>query len=172
MDLIAYGYVLRERTDIWIGLTLAFIGGGVYNSRSAQLTPLAKSSKKLQHLTQAFLAAVASFALITAAFKHYAKAEPVPYNPQERVATAGIWTLHFGLDNRLHDSQRRISELLDDVELDILGILESDLNHIVTGNRDMVQRIAEEKGYYVDLGPAPQKRMYFCFHSFRHTRKC
>lgn len=161
---IPYGWILRERTDVWLGLTLAFIGGAVFLQRSnTTLIPSTlrfHPSLRLQRLCQVTLALLMGFAMASTYSSHQHQAAPVPFNGEERVATAAIWTLHFGLDNRMHDSQRRVSELLEDAQIDILGILESDLNHIVTGNRDMVQRIAQEKGYFVDLGPGPHKRTW------------
>lgn len=74
----------------------------------------------------------------------------------ERIFTAGIWTMHFGLDGRMWESQRRIKDILEDAKVDIIGtpvefliqvaladqfafvgFLESDLQRIVMGNRDM-----------------------------------
>jgi hypothetical protein len=46
-----------------------------------------------------------------------------PYNPNERVITAGIWTVHFALDGRMWESQRRMAELFLDAEIDIIGSL-------------------------------------------------
>jgi endonuclease/exonuclease/phosphatase family metal-dependent hydrolase len=74
--------------------------------------------------------------------------------------TAGIWTVHFGLESDLRDSQRRLRDALKEAELDVVGLLESDLQHIVTGNRDLTQIIAQDLGYYVDLGPGPQKHTW------------
>lgn len=155
----AYGHLLRERTDIWLAMTLAGLSGAVYNNRKLEPLPFAPHLRRvLRRSTQITLMTFICFASLVTYQRHISAVKPVPFNAGERVVTAGIWTLHFGLDNRLHDSQRRVSQLLKEVQVDVLGILESDLNHIVTGNRDMVSRIAEEQGYYVDMGPAPQKR--------------
>ena len=37
---------------------------------------------------------------------------PNPYHAGDRILTAGIWTLHFGLDNKGRDSQRRVRDLI------------------------------------------------------------
>jgi hypothetical protein len=57
--------------------------------------------------------------------------------------TAGVWTLHFGIDNEGRDSQRRVRDLIrcvepddlttayisiSDMQLDVVGLLETDLN--------------------------------------------
>jgi hypothetical protein len=41
------------------------------------------------------------------------KAYPRPFKPGPRIVTAGIWTLHFGLDNEGRDSQRRVKALIE-----------------------------------------------------------
>lgn len=40
------------------------------------------------------------------------KALPVPFKPGPRMLTAGIWTLHFGIDNIGQDSQRGVRDLV------------------------------------------------------------
>jgi len=51
-----------------------------------------------------------------------------PYKPGPRIIQAGIWTVHFGFDNEGHDSQRGIRNLIRDMQLDIVGLLETDLH--------------------------------------------
>jgi len=80
---------------------------------------------------------------------------PRPFKPGTRMFNAGIWTIHFGIDNVGHDSQRRIRDVIRDMQLDVVGLLETDLHRTVYGNRDLTRIAAEELGYYVDLGPGP-----------------
>lgn len=61
----------------------------------------------------------------------------MPFNPQEKILTAGIWTIHFGLENELRDSTHRLRQTIEDMQVDVLGLLESDTQHIATGNRDI-----------------------------------
>jgi hypothetical protein len=37
---------------------------------------------------------------------------PRPYKSGPRILTAGIWTLHFGIDNAGRDSQRGVRDLI------------------------------------------------------------
>ena len=53
---------------------------------------------------------------------------PHPHHSGPRILTAGIWTVHFGFDNEGRDSQRRIRDLVSDMQLDIVGLLETDLH--------------------------------------------
>ncbi|KAG8748162.1 hypothetical protein FRC10_008895 [Ceratobasidium sp. 414] len=87
-------------------------------------------------------------------------------------------SIDFGQDNEGRDSQSEYSQLrtvhlsdtevgrmrnlIHDMELDVVGLLETDLHRIVFGNRDLTQVMAEELGYYVgeyfvagNLGPGP-----------------
>ncbi|KAJ3826969.1 Frag1/DRAM/Sfk1 family-domain-containing protein [Lentinula raphanica] len=83
-----------------------------------------------------------------------------PFRPGQRMLRAGIWTIHFGIDNEGRDSQRRVMNLIRDMELDVVGLLETDLHRIVYGNRDLTRVIIEEMGYYVDLGPGPNSHTW------------
>ncbi|KAG9089626.1 hypothetical protein FS749_001190 [Ceratobasidium sp. UAMH 11750] len=73
---------------------------------------------------------------------------PMPYHSGDRLITAGVWTMHFGQDNEGRDSQRRMRNLIHDMELDVVGLLETDLHRIVFGNRDLTQVLVEELGYF------------------------
>lgn len=68
--------------------------------------------------------------------------------------------VHFGVDLAGQESQRRQLELIRDLDLDIIGLLESDLHRFVYGNRDLTRMLVEELGYNVDLGPGPNKHTW------------
>jgi hypothetical protein len=76
--------------------------------------------------------------------------------------TAGIWTIHFGLDNDMWASEVRMRNVIQELEMDVVGFLESDTQRIIGGYRDLTQQIAEELGYYVDYGPGPNKHTWGC----------
>ncbi|TFY73694.1 hypothetical protein EWM64_g10318 [Hericium alpestre] len=50
--------------------------------------------------------------------------------------------------------------LIRDMQLDVAGLLETDLHRPVYGNRDLTRVMAEELGYYVDIGPGPNKHTW------------
>jgi len=85
---------------------------------------------------------------------------PRPHKPARRLVTAGIWTVHFGIDNEGHDSQRRMRDLIGDLSLDVVGLLETDLHRIVYGNRDLTRVIAKDLGFHVDIGPGPNQHTW------------
>ena len=37
---------------------------------------------------------------------------PIPHHAPERLITAGIWTVHFGIDDAGRDSQYRMRDLI------------------------------------------------------------
>lgn len=41
------------------------------------------------------------------------------------------------------ESQRRIKDIIEELELDVVGLLESDLQRIVMGNRDLLVRVSQ-----------------------------
>jgi len=85
---------------------------------------------------------------------------PRPYRPGPRIIRAGIWTVHFGMNNEGRDSQRGMRELIRDLELDVVGLLETDLHRPVYGNRDLTRVLVEDIGYFVDIGPGPNKHTW------------
>ena len=60
---------------------------------------------------------------------------PAPAHVRARLFNAGIWTVHFGIDNPGRDSQRRMRDLIRDMELDVVGLLETDLHVRLIHNR-------------------------------------
>ncbi|KAL1742720.1 Frag1/DRAM/Sfk1 family-domain-containing protein [Schizophyllum fasciatum] len=161
---VAYAFVpggvyLRERTDLvviaqtaFLALTLAY-----YNDRAN--LPVLELPRPARLRSYATLALLCILGLATSLYRQPAAA-PRPYNSGPRIVTAGIWTVHFGFDNAGRDSQRLIAQLADDMRLDVLGLLETDLHRTVFGNRDLARYMAEEKGYFVDSGPGPNKHTW------------
>ncbi|GAW17740.1 hypothetical protein ANO14919_072060 [Xylariales sp. No.14919] len=165
---VAYAFVpggplVRERTD-WIMITtMLLVGAGVFNLTSQN----ARSHKTQQPVAQnrhrkyyAFaLSAINIFFLITA-YLRFPTNDYKPYHEESRVMTAGIWTIHFSLDNDMWSSEYRMRDLIKELEIDVIGLLESDLQRIIMGNRDTTQILAEELGMYVDYGPGPNKHTW------------
>jgi len=53
-------------------------------------------------------------------------------------------------------------DVIKELEIDVIGLLESDLQRIIMGNRDTTQFLAEDLGMYVDYGPGPNKHTWGC----------
>ncbi|KAI1493854.1 Frag1/DRAM/Sfk1 family protein [Biscogniauxia mediterranea] len=165
---VAYAFVpggplVREHTD-WIMVTMMLlIGAGVFNLTSLNArrrdTPKPASQTRHRKYHTLALAAINIFFLSTA-YKRFPTNDYKPYHEDSKVMTAGIWTIHFSLDNDMWSSEYRMRDLIKELEIDVIGVLESDLQRIIMGNRDTTQFLAEDLGMYVDYGPGPNKHTW------------
>lgn len=166
---VAYAFVpggplVREHTDWLMVVMMLFIGAGVF---SASVTNSASSRKQFvapsgRRQRSYYLYIVAGLQLLSmvVAFLRFPRNDYVPYHKDDKVVTAGIWTIHFSLDNDMWSSEQRQIQLLREAEVDIIGLLESDTQRIIMGNRDSTIVLAEELGMYVDYGPGPNKHTW------------
>ncbi|QPG93643.1 hypothetical protein C2857_001357 [Epichloe festucae Fl1] len=164
---VAYAFVpggplVREHTD-WIMYTMTgLIGAGVYDYNSSKprkqqaRRPSASQHKKYFSFATIFV----NILFLCSAFMRFPTNDYKPYHAKDRVLTAGIWTIHFSLDNDMWSSEYRMRDLIKEMELDVVGLLESDLQRIIMGNRDTTQFLAEDLGMYVDFGPGPNKHTW------------
>ncbi|KXH30196.1 Frag1/DRAM/Sfk1 family protein [Colletotrichum salicis] len=164
---VAYAFVpggplVREHTDWVMMTTFILIGAGVFDLTSSQArrrdTRRASPSQHKKYNTIA--AAFVNIVFLAAAFMRFPTNDYKPYHPEDRIMTAGIWTIHFSLDNDMWSSEYRMRDLIKELELDVVGLLESDLQRIIMGNRDTTQFLAEDLGMYVDYGPGPNKHTW------------
>jgi hypothetical protein len=155
-EFVPGGVYAREHTDYILLTLMVFTGLGVLNankqfeadtkSKTAQFHVL----KYARSMTRLFIVCFMALSTLVS-FNRVANAKtPVPYTTSEKSFTAGIWTIHFALDNDMWASENRMRDAIRDLELDVVGLLESDTMRIIMGNRDWAQSIAEELGYYVD----------------------
>lgn len=166
---VAYAFVpggplVREHTD-WVMLTtMLSIGAGVFsaatsNSGRPKKKPVSPNSKRQRSYYIYVLAALQLLA-VAVAYLRFPTNDYQPHHKEDKVVTAGIWTVHFGLDNNMWAAERRMRNVLGELELDVIGFLESDNQRIIMGNKDVTQFIAEDLGYYVDFGPGPNKHTW------------
>lgn len=161
---VAYAFVpggplVRERTDWVMILMMVMIGAGVYNYNNCN--PQIKVSSRSQYKRYFVVATIIiNIVFLSAAFMRFPTNDYKPYHPEDRVLTAGIWTIHFSIDNDMWASEHRMRDLIRDAELDVVGLLETDQQRIIMGNRDSTQFLAEELGMYVDYGPGPNKHTW------------
>ncbi|KAG1456357.1 hypothetical protein G6F56_006849 [Rhizopus delemar] len=167
-EFVPGGVYARERTDVILCTIMALIGLGVLNANKQARQDVQKRLAQFHILKHArFMArfAVASLVALSVLISTHrvmnAKS-PAPYTTSEKSFTAAIWTIHFALDNDMWASERRMRDAIRDLELDVVGLLESDTMRIIMGNRDWAQSIAEELGYYVDFGPSSMKHTWGC----------
>ena len=142
--------------------TMGLLVAGLLLARrdSLQLRQWQPVTARLKLLAAVPLLLVSLVALCIPSARHVGRHAIVPYHAQDRVVTAGIWTVHFSLDQGMWDSTRRMSDLIKDMQLDIVGLLETDLHRTVFGNRDLTQYLGESLGMYADIGPGPDKHTW------------
>lgn len=166
--IVAYAFVpggplLRERTDIVVISSVVLVTLGVLNyqlrQKASRITRLEVRGSRL--FGSAFKIITVLCALSVATFLHrYPTVIPKPYNESSKSFTVGIWCVHFGLDNDMWSSETRMRDLIRDAEVDIIGLLETDTERLIGGNRDFTQKIADDLGMYVDYGPGPNKHTW------------
>ncbi|OAX84807.1 hypothetical protein ACJ72_00830 [Emergomyces africanus] len=170
---VAYAFVpggplVREHTD-WIMITtMLLIGAGVFSaaiSNSSSSTVRGKRSASNNGKARSYyiyVLAALQLLSISVAYLRFPTNDYTPYHKDDKLVTAGIWTVHFSLDNDMWSSERRMRDAIKELELDVVGLLESDLQRIIMGNRDTTQFLAEDLGMYVDYGPGPNKHTWGC----------
>lgn len=166
---VAYAFVpggplVREHTDWVMITTMLMVGAGVFSALSTNLRhqTSAQSSPRGRKQSAYYIHILLALQLLTGsiAYLRFPTNDYVPYHKDEKMITAGVWTIHFSLDNDMWSSERRIRDAIKELELDVVGLIESDLQRIIMGNRDTTQYLAEDLGMYVDFGPGPNKHTW------------
>ncbi len=169
---VAYAFVpggplVREHTDWVMATMMVLIGAGVFDLVTVNAKAGRKAAENRRRASATgyrkyFVGAlgVLNVFFLAANFMRFPTNDYKPHHPEDRVMTAGIWTIHFGLDNDMWSSEYRMRDLIKEMEIDVIGLLESDQQRIIMGNRDSTQVLAEELGMYVDYGPGPDKHTW------------
>jgi hypothetical protein len=169
---VAYAFVpggplVRERTDWVMTTTMVLIGCGVFSSIS--LGPAAQKKRANTYLNTnrqrsyyLYVLGLLQLMSVSVAYLRFPSYDYVPYHKDDKLLTAGVWTIHFSLDNDMWSSEYRMRDVIKELELDVVGLIESDLQRIIMGNRDTTQFLAEDLGMYVDYGPGPNKHTWGC----------
>lgn len=167
---VAYAFVpggplVREHTDWVMATTMLMIGAGVFSALTANAPTVSrkvKTNARGRKASSYYIHILFVLQLLTAsiAYLRFPTNDYEPYHKDEKLITAGIWTIHFSLDNDMWSSERRMRDVIKELELDVVGLLESDLQRIIMGNRDTTQYLAEDLGMYVDYGPGPNKHTW------------
>lgn len=169
---VAYAFVpggplVREHTDWIMYTTMGLIGAGVSSSRSNESVNVQKQSRlppnpaaRKQRSYYIYILLALQLISVSIAYLRFPENNYEPYHKDDKAITTGIWTIHFSLDNDMYSSERRMANLIRDAEIDVIGLLESDTQRIIMGNRDFTQYLAEDLGMYVDFGPGPNKHTW------------
>jgi hypothetical protein len=167
---VAYAFVpggplVREHTDWLMAITMLCVGAGVFSSAVTQSSASTKKNfvnpnSRRQRSYYVYTLTVLQLLAVAIAYLRFPTNDYTPYHKDDKVVTAGIWTIHFSLDNDMWSSEQRMINLIRESELDVVGLLESDTQRIIMGNRDFTAVLAEELGMYVDFGPGPNKHTW------------
>ncbi|CAG8702252.1 1805_t:CDS:2, partial [Gigaspora margarita] len=164
-EFVPGGPIARERTNWILIFMMTFIGLGVNNITNIVENYKITQLKLIRYIRNSIRIAIFMITLLGffVSFVRYISAKtPIPHRPEHKLFTAGIWTIHFTLDNDMWSSEVRIRDIIRDLEFDVVGLLESDTQRIIMGNRDLWQYVSEDLGYYVDYGPGPSKHTWGC----------
>lgn len=170
---VAYAFVpggplVRERTDWVMTSMMLLIGAGVFSAlqnsgappKQESFRPAPNPAARRQRSYYIYILLFLQLLSASVAYLRFPSYNYEPYHKDEKLITAGIWTIHFSIDNDMWSSERRMETLIRETELDVVGLLESDLQRIIMGNRDTTQYLAEELGMWVDYGPGPNKHTW------------
>ncbi|KAG0291718.1 hypothetical protein BGZ98_002918 [Dissophora globulifera] len=172
---VAYAFVpageaMRERTDYVLIAMQTLLLLGVFNSNSTAWRNV--SEARSQAVSSASFSAARLYSKLTLVglvlssigicYQRMPKSAPQPHHPEHKLITAGIWTIHFAIDNDMYNSELRMRDAIRDLELDVVGLLESDLQRMIMGNRDLTQFLSEDLNMYADYGPGPTKHTWGC----------
>ncbi len=167
---VAYAFVpggplLREHTDWIMTATVLLVGLGMYTTPKAKTNGKSRQKPNRSEWRRlkscyVYILIVLELLAISVAYLRFPTNNYTPYHQEEKLITAGIWTIHFSLDNDMWSSERRMRDLIKELEVDVIGLLETDLQRIIMGNRDTTQFLAEDLGMYVDAGPGPNKHTW------------
>jgi hypothetical protein len=178
---VAYAFVpggplVREHTDWVMATTMLMIGCGVFSAlqNSSGSTPSIKlddrttfypppnPAARRQRSYYIYILLFLQLLSASIAYLRFPSYNYEPYHKDSKLITAGIWTIHFSIDNDMWSSERRMAQLIKESELDVVGLLESDNQRIIMGNRDPTQYLAEDLGMWLDYGPGPNKHTWGC----------
>ncbi|GHJ86982.1 hypothetical protein NliqN6_3384 [Naganishia liquefaciens] len=163
------GQLLRERGGLVICVAMLFVVLGDYQLGKQATNATEKTRDVKTAFAQRCGAIMVGILVLSAwVFEYQFEHDMIPKKyhrvsapgQPDELFTAGIWTVHFGVDLAGRESQKRQLEVIRDLDLDVFGLLESDLHRFVYGNRDITRMLVEELGYNVDLGPGPNKHTW------------
>ncbi|KAK3720608.1 Protein cwh43 [Vermiconidia calcicola] len=170
---VAYAFVpggplVREHTDWVMATMMILIGCGVFSTlqnsgsppKQKSFQPAPNPAARKQRSYYIYVLLLLQLLSASVAFVRFPSYNYQPYHKDSKTITAGIWTIHFSIDNDMWSSERRMGNLIREAELDLIGLLESDNQRIIMGMRDSTQYLAEELGMWADYGPGPNKHTW------------
>lgn len=169
---VAYNFVpfggafMRERTD-WHLVVLAALAG--LASLTEKESPPSKRERGGSCHHQAFAIAIVLLLLFApVALIRLRGHLSVSLRAAKQARTdAGqirsmIWAVHFGYDNFGRNSFEDIEHIIRSNNVNVIGLLESDLTRPFTDNWDIVNYLSETLGLHSDFGPSTLNNTWGC----------
>jgi len=177
------GDLLRDRLNVvLIGAVLALVGAAALcathasaqpgTARRIDLSPrpslhAGTSPSRVKPASIAIAIAALTVLFTIARVLSFSEA-PLPIRKLENgepeaTLRTGIWTVHFGHDNYGVDSMARLTKMVKDAEVNVIGLLESDQMRMINGNRDLIEYMAYHLGFpHSDFGPTTLDSTFGC----------
>lgn len=168
---VAYAFVpagelMREHTDYVLIAMQTCLLLGIFNANSSAWNAISEARSQSAFSAARLYTKLSLVGLVASSvgicYRRLPKSDPQPHHPEHKLITAGIWTIHFAIDNDMYSSEIRMRDAIRDLELDVVGLLESDLQRMIMGNRDLTQFLSEDLNMYADYGPGPTKHTWGC----------
>lgn len=158
-------WIMREHTGLVLGaqnvlMVLSLLAARSEHVLARLVATTGERARSVRRSVSALLMVLVAVAMTISVTRRVEPSSIKPHYPEERMLTAGIWTVHFGFDQNMRDSSRRMSSLLKELKMDIVGLLETDLQRPAFGNRDLTQWLAQELNMFADVGPSPKKHTW------------
>lgn len=174
-------YILLLLADVWT-VAYAFVpGGGLLREKSFFIFILAQilqvlpsedrrtvvsalSDYRYKVCNKMVVLLILSISAVFGAMQYNLSShqqELVHFN-DKNVLTTGIWTLHFGLDGNMMYSHKAMTDIIEKLDLDVVGILESDTMRTIGGNRNMLKYTARKLNMNIAYGPPPNDNTWGC----------
>eukprot|EP01105_Mastigella_eilhardi_P002414 TRINITY_DN1299_c0_g1_i1.p2 TRINITY_DN1299_c0_g1~~TRINITY_DN1299_c0_g1_i1.p2 ORF type:complete len:319 (-),score=71.25 TRINITY_DN1299_c0_g1_i1:39-995(-) len=81
------------------------------------------------------------------------------YEPNSTISTM-IWAVHFGYDNYGQNNFHDLARKIRDANVQVVGLLETDLARPFNANWDVVEWLGEELNMYTNYGPPTMKNTW------------
>jgi endonuclease/exonuclease/phosphatase family metal-dependent hydrolase len=165
------GFLLRDRMNVVLVGAAVGVSAMAYlvvKKLSASQRVDSRPERTTEPKIATWCAALAMLAVVVCTGRQvgFSEAPFAPYVENGRETanlTVALWTIHFSVDNYGVDSMSRLTDWIRKSGANVVGLLESDMQRVTNGNRDIVEYMAYHLGYrYTDFGPTTLDSTFGC----------
>ena len=156
---VPLGWIFREKSVLimFIALSIQYVHKGQYIRIEGTIKGLSKVAKGFTW----FLGSIAALRMCMERNATVNRERLVKItNPD--ILTTGIWTIHFGMDDYMYLSHKNMTDVVKRLDLDVIGLLESDTMRNVGGNRNLMEYMAKQLNMELIYGPPPNAHTWGC----------